>query len=227
MLRTRVDMTTRAIAALVFIADFIAIAVSFSQQAIWSLHDFADFMSYFTIQSNILAIAVLALLLSEPVKPRTATVTNTLRITALGDWIRCNGIAFAHGAVTTYMVITGLIYEFFLTSTPLDLLADWKNTVLHVVTPIAILMLWIGRRVLHPEPVLPFALGFSWLAYPLIYVVYTLLRGQLTGWYPYYFFDPRRSGGLAGVAHNVLLLLVFASAIIAAVSGLGRIRLAR
>jgi hypothetical protein len=30
-----------------------------------------------------------------------------------------------------------------------------------------------------------------WLVFPAVYVLYTLARGRIVGWYPYYFLDPR------------------------------------
>ena len=36
--------------------------------------------------------------------------------------------------------------------------------------------------------------GLIWLAYPLVYVVYSLIRGHVVDWYPYPFLDPGPRG---------------------------------
>jgi hypothetical protein len=41
---------------------------------------------------------------------------------------------------------------------------------------------------------------FAWLAFPLAYLGYSLVRGLAVDWYPYPFLDPDESGGYAGVA---------------------------
>ena len=39
-----------------------------------------------------------------------------------------------------------------------------------------------------------------WLAFPAVYLGYTIIRGALTGWYPYPFLDPSQTDGYGGVA---------------------------
>ncbi len=39
-----------------------------------------------------------------------------------------------------------------------------------------------------------------WLVYPLLFAVYSLIRGPIVGWYPYPFLDPAHVGGYGVVA---------------------------
>ena len=39
-----------------------------------------------------------------------------------------------------------------------------------------------------------------WLAYPLLYAAYSLIRGPRAAWYPSPFLDPQRAGGYGVVA---------------------------
>jgi hypothetical protein len=39
-----------------------------------------------------------------------------------------------------------------------------------------------------------------WVIYPIAYLIYTLIHGAFTNWYPYWFIDPSKSpGGWTGV----------------------------
>ena len=40
--------------------------------------------------------------------------------------------------------------------------------------------------------------------FPLCYLVYVLLRGAVTGWYPYPFLDPAQAAGYGSVAAYAL-----------------------
>jgi membrane protease YdiL (CAAX protease family) len=54
---------------------------------------------------------------------------------------------------------------------------------------------------------------FAWLAWPLVYLAYSLVRGAVVDWYPYPFLDPDESGGYAGVAGYALAILAAFTAV--------------
>jgi hypothetical protein len=62
----------------------------------------------------------------------------------------------------------------------------------------------------------------GWLLYPAAYLVYSLLRGGLTGWYPYPFLDVPTIGLARVLINGIALLVVFLlmSAIVIAVDKL-------
>ncbi|MGW4369998.1 Pr6Pr family membrane protein [Nocardia takedensis] len=147
----------------------------------------ANYFSYFTIQSNVLGVAVLLIGgLRDPAGRRWQTI---------------------RGAVTLYLLITGVVYAVLLANLDVMLTDRWINDVLHRILPIVLLADWVLS---------PVALGVTarliggWLIYPLVYGVYTLIRGPLVDWYPYPFIDPRHQGYVSLIIGLIVLAGVFA-----------------
>jgi hypothetical protein len=161
-----------------------------------------NFFSYFTIQSNVIAVVVLAG--GALVDPRGAR------------W------AYLRGAATLYITITGLVYNTLLINVSVGVASPWINDVVHRLVPALMLLDWI---IFSPWARTHVAAALVWLAYPLAYVAYTLLRGPLVDWYPYPFLDPRLGGGYGRVAiYGVVLTLVFALLAVV-INAIGRWRL--
>jgi hypothetical protein len=149
-----------------------------------------NFFSYFTVLSNCAAAAVLAVLVVRPAlayAPRFALV---------------------RGAVTLYMVVTGLVYAVLLAPASADvgLTEPWVDAVVHEVAPILVLLDWLydppGRR-------LSVRAVAAWLIFPAVYLVYSLVRDPIANWYPYPFLDPDHgSNGYASVAVTSAAVLV-------------------
>ena len=73
--------------------------------------------------------------------------------------------------------------------------------------PVALLLDWVCAP---PKYRLELRWRLLWLVFPLLFLIYTLLRGASVDWYPYPFLDPSRVGGYAGVAaYSVVILAVF------------------
>ena len=142
----------------------------------------ANFFSFFTIQSNLFAVAVLF----WTVAARGASQPSVRR-----DLVR--------GAAVLYLSITGVVYGVLLAGYQQELQTTipWVDTVLHKIIPLVMLMDWLIEPPAHR---LSFRRAFVWLAYPVVYVTYSLLRGPLVGWYPYPFLNPAQPGGYAAVA---------------------------
>ncbi|MDQ3695381.1 MAG: Pr6Pr family membrane protein [Chloroflexota bacterium] len=153
--------------------------------------DIANFFSFFTIQSNLFAVAVLlagALGLGDRWRP------------GLADLLR--------GAAVVYMATTGVVYGLLLVgyTEQLDTNVVWADTVVHRVMPIVLVADWL---IAPPRTRLTVRRALPWLWYPLLFVVYSLLRGPLAGWYPYPFLDPGQAGGYAAVAAYCLGITLF------------------
>lgn len=164
-----------------------------------------NFFSFFTILSNVGAIAVMLL-------------GAYLLLTRNGqdpDWFN-----LLRASVATYMIITGIVYNLLLRGIqlPQGQTLEWSNEILHVAVPIALLLDWLftpGRG--------PIAWNQLWkiLVFPIAWVVYTMVRGpftpnEITGatyWYPYPFLNPYTS-------HNGYLSVAFYIILIAACIGL-------
>lgn len=171
-----------------------------------------NFFSFFTIESNVASVVVL---------------TMAIGLTILGQ--RPTWFEVLRAAVTTYMVTTGIVYNMLLRDIELPQGATlaWSNEILHVWGPLYLLIDWLfapGRRRLEWKHLL-WVIGF-----PLVWAVYTLIRGPLTfdpvvdgPFYPYPFLNPVTSAnGYVSVAFYVILI----AAVIGLV-GAGIIRISR
>lgn len=173
----------RAATALVAIA---AIVVQAKTLADANALNLVNFLSYFTIQSNLIGIVVLLL----------------LAVRAPGR--RPHWLESLRGASSVYLTITFVVVILLLGNVDVGLQLAWVDFVLHKLTPVVI----VADFVLDPPTVnLTRRDALSWLIYPLVWLAYTLIRGPIAGWYPYPFLDPAH-GGYGSVAVTSLLILV-------------------
>jgi len=129
-----------------------------------------NLFSYFTIQSNlIVAVALIVATLGPKQSIQSAAMLR---------------------AATFWILITGIVFNVLLSSVyhPTGL-AALISVVHHTVTPLAMLANWIvfeekGRTKIRD-------IGF-WLAYPLVYLAGSLVRGLIDGFYPYWFINPTK-----------------------------------
>ena len=77
--------------------------------------------------------------------------------------------------------------------------------------PIVLVVDWLLDP---PSANLTYRQGLLWLIYPLVWIVYTLIRGALVGLYPYPFLDPDNGGygSVAVYSVAILFLMVLVSA---------------
>ena len=112
----------------------------------------------------------------------------------------------AAGLVVSICLV-GIVYHFVLAQlwNPVGL-AWWANQGLHTAVPAATLAWWLAfapkRVTLHNLP--------TWLIWPLIYCVYALTRGGLTGFWAYPFLDVDQLGGRQVAANIAGLIVAFA-----------------
>jgi hypothetical protein len=139
-----------------------------------------DYFSYFTVLSNLFAAAMLLYGALSPV--RTGTVE------------------LLRGAAVVYILTTGIVYLLLLSGHAPTY--PWANAILHYLMPIAVTLDWLLQP---PHMRLDLARTVvRWMAFPLAYIVYTLARGAIMGWYPYFFVNPHRGGGYLLVTGDVL-----------------------
>jgi hypothetical protein len=132
-----------------------------------------NFFSFFTVDANV--VSALVLLVAG---------TAALR----GDQSR--ELSGLRGAATTYMAITGIVYNLLLAdlTEALQTNLQWANVIVHIVMPIVLVLDFLLDRTVHP---LGLRNALWWLAFPLAWTAYTLIRGALVDWYPYPFLDHR------------------------------------
>lgn len=159
------------------ILTFIAIAYQLWATTSRPTYNPVNFFSFFTIQSNIIAAVVL---LWGALRDQSQPTPNRV------DLIR--------GAAVTYMTITGVVYGLLLSDLQeqLQTTVPWVDVVLHRIIPLVMVFDWL---VDPPDSSITFRSGLLWLIYPLLYAVYTLIRGPFVNWYPYPFLDPDKVGG--------------------------------
>lgn len=80
----------------------------------------------------------------------------------------------------------------------------WANLALHGLVPAAFLL----EDLLVPWPPLGANAALLALVFPSVYCLASLLRAQVTGWYPYFFLNPAEAGGWPGVVAFVAAILL-------------------
>jgi hypothetical protein len=143
---------------------------------------------------------------------------------AIGPWLSRPGPPeVVRGAVTLYILVTFLVYHLILAN-PASGFSDGgaqlgtvQNVLLHTVTPLLALLDWVLIRTRR----LRLRWAAAWLAYPLAYLAFALVRGAIVHRYPYPFLDVR-SIGYGGVAIVSLGLVVVFWLLALIVVALGR-----
>jgi len=150
-----------------------------------------NFFSYYTVLSNLLAGVFLIYF----------GVTNNTS----------NKTAVVRGAITLYMAMTGVIFAVLLAGLEgVRLTAvPWNNFVLHYIMPLVVVGDWLLSP---PKKKISTRAIWLWITFPLLYVVYSLIRGAIVNWYPYPFLNPVQSSYLQ-VAITSLVLAVFVIAL--------------
>jgi hypothetical protein len=68
--------------------------------------------------------------------------------------------------------------------------------VLHKIIPLVMVFDWL---VDPPRRPIAWRSALLWLAYPVLYLAYSLVRGPFVDWYPYPFLNPAQPGGYGAV----------------------------
>lgn len=127
-------------------------------------------------------------------------------------------------AITVYILVVGLVYQVVLRSLwhP-EGLQMWVDELLHTLIPAAVLIFWALYQNFES---LKWKSIFVWLIYPLVYLVFVLLRGKVSGFYPYPFVDVAQLG-FQKVMTNSAFLLIFFVFISAIIIGCGKLMLSK
>ncbi len=143
------------------------------------------FFSYFTILTNIIVATYFTALLLG------ARITHTKGVLS---------------AITIYILIVGLVYQVALRHIwdpqGLQKLVD---ELLHSVIPLGALIYWS----VFEKKGLGYALIFSWSIYPLAYLIFTLARGSISGFYPYPFINVTEIGIQQTLINALIILALF------------------
>jgi hypothetical protein len=148
------------------------------------------YFSYFTILTNLLvAICFTSLVVTDNKGNRFFNRPSTIT------------------AVTVYILIVGLVYNLVLRSLwdpqGLQLLAD---NLLHSLTPLLALIYWF---VYVSTKEINWKQTGSWTLFPLVYLIYVMIRGSFSNFYPYFFIDASKLGYTKALTNAVYVTIAF------------------
>lgn len=146
--------------------------------------------SFFTIQSNVISGVASAQLARRP--DRDGSGWRVLRLDALLG-----------------ILITGIVYSTVLAR--IHQPDGWQetitNTLVHYIVPTMMLLGWL---LCGPRPRISRRVMLAALAWPIVFVAYTLTAGAISSWYPYPFLDAATNGYGRVLINTGLVLVVFA-----------------
>jgi len=130
------------------------------------------------VQSNMAAVVVTAL----------------AGVTALRGRPESLLLSSARATIACFLLVAGIVFALLVSQGPsmgyrIDV--PWSDAVLHFVLPAFVLVDWLvspGRRMVSWRIIL------IALAYPTVWGIGTIIRGEFVGWYPYFFLDPAQAG---------------------------------
>jgi len=146
------------------------------------------FFSFFTILTNILVACFFT--------------TTVFRLRGLTFKIFSDKGAIT--AITAFILIVGLVYQ-------VVLRGIWQPTgmqyvvdeLLHTVIPLYMLGYWWSN--MEPSDI-EFRSILRWVIYPVLYLIFVLVRGLYSGFYPYPFLNVSEIGWLMSL-QNILLVI--------------------
>jgi hypothetical protein len=150
------------------------------------------FFSFFTILTNTL-VAIYFTVVSLNLKKK-----------ALNFFYRPSTLT----AIAMYIMVVGLVYQFVLRHI-------WQpqgmqrvvDELLHTFIPSFVFLYWILDK---RKSEISYKALTAWLIYPFCYIVFILIRGYASGFYPYPFVHVANLGIEKVLTNSFLLLLVFA-----------------
>jgi hypothetical protein len=129
-------------------------------------------------------------------------------LTNTGVAVTFTGVALARsafgspgfiGGMTLSILLVGVIYNLLLAGSVVLTGGEiYANVIMHYAVPILVPLYWLAYV---PKGFLRAHDPLIWAAYPLVYLAYALIRGGISGHYPYFFLDVGKSGW-ATVASN-------------------------
>ena len=129
------------------------------------------FFSFFTVLTNILVAVCFTLLLIQSKSKVGKFLAKPVNLTAVAVYI------------SVVSIVYNLVLRFLWSPQGLQLVVD---ELLHTAIPILYVVYW---AIFVPKNDLKWRNIRVWMIYPAIYCVYILIRGAISGFYPYPFID--------------------------------------
>lgn len=186
--------TAAAVAVLAWVALALQLYLTIAAPIITGisvLERVANYFSFFTILTNLLVAIALTSSVALPRFP-------------LGQFF---SRPIVQSAIAVYIAVVGAIYSLLLrhqwNPQGMGKLADG---LLHDGVPVLYGIYWLF---FVPKAQLRWKHALLWVVYPVAYMVYTVARGAVTGWYPYPFIDVSVLGYAVALRNAVGVLIVF------------------
>lgn len=150
------------------------------------------YFSFFTILTNLLvAICAITLLFWKGRRLQDTFFSRPKTITA----------------ITVYITVVGLVYNLILRflwqPQGLQFVVD---ELLHTIIPVLFILFWL---LCVPKSGLKTKDIFWWLVYPFFYIIYVLIRGAFSGFYPYPFINVSELGYNKVFLNSGMLVVLF------------------
>ena len=111
------------------------------------------------------------------------------------------------GAVTLYTTVTFLVFAILIAPTyQPEGLYILTSFITHYLIPIGFIFDWF---LTETDVQYKYSFGLYWTIYPLIYLIYTLVRGYFTGFYPYTFLDLNSISIIRLIINVIFLIALF------------------
>ncbi|MBS1919633.1 MAG: Pr6Pr family membrane protein [Bacteroidetes bacterium] len=185
----------KTLVALIIILTWFALIaqywISFENRTTSVWENTITYFSYFTILSNSLVALYFTFLCWQNINSKKQSKNNLKILTA----------------ITVYISIVGIVYQ-------IALRHIWEpqglqrivDELLHSVIPILVILYWILQQ---GHKALKYKDSFPWLIFPLLFLIYTLIRGHFTDFYPYPFLEVNAIGFNKVILNSVVLTIVF------------------
>ncbi len=166
--------------------------ISLSNAKVSLLETVIFYFSFFTILTNfIVAVCSTVLLTAKKTSLVYRFFSKTTTFTAIAVYILVVGIVF-NAVLRPILHMHGL--------------QEISSDLLHVASPLLFLIFWI-RFV--PKENMKRQYVFIWLIYPVVYIIYTIIHGSMTGFYPYPFINISKLGYSKAMFNTLIILLSF------------------
>ncbi len=182
-------IATRIVLALLIV---IAIYWQVSDRLSHNLFRPTEYFAYFTIASGLITAGVLMISSVQLIKGQSET----------------KFLSLARLTMAVSMTLVGLIYNVLLRGgapDDRDIGYNWPvlpNEIIHTYVPVLIFLEWLLVRTTFT---LKLNQAFWVLIYPLTWLTFSITRGVIQGWWPYWFIDPQY-----GIGSQIMWIFIIA-----------------
>ena len=155
-----------------------------------------EYFAYFSIVSAILAGSLLVF-----------TGIRLIREFDKNKWVE-----IARLSMTVAMIVVGVVYHALLADVASDVRDGdyvwpvFPNEFIHTYGPILIVIDYLLSK---KEFKLRMRAAFWVVAFPLLWLTFSVIRGIITNWWPYWFINPNGEGGVSGMLSYIAAIAFF------------------